>query len=57
MTSLDGYLAPTPSEAEMVQLLTPEGERVSHPDYTFTGTDHQVLGLYRDMALVRRLDQ
>ena len=57
MTSLDGYLAPMPSEAEMVQLLTPEGERVSHPDYVFAGTDNQILGLYRDMFMVRRLDQ
>jgi pyruvate dehydrogenase E1 component alpha subunit len=57
MTSLDGYLAPMPSEGEMVQLLTPEGERVSHPDYAFTGTDNQILGLYRDMFMVRRLDQ
>ena len=57
MTSLDGYLAPMPSEAKMVQLLTPEGERVSHPDYAFAGTDNQILGLYRDMYLVRRLDQ
>ena len=39
-----------------VQLLTPEGERVTHPTYDISLTDHELRGLYRDMALVRRLD-
>lgn len=39
-----------------VQLLTPEGERVSHPDYDITLTEAELRGLYRDMALVRRFD-
>jgi pyruvate dehydrogenase E1 component alpha subunit len=39
---------------EPVQLLTPEGERVEHPDYPLDDID--IKGLYRDMVLVRRLD-
>ena len=39
-----------------VQLLTPEGERVSHPEYDVALTDAELRGLYRDMALVRRFD-
>lgn len=39
-----------------VQLLTPEGERVTHPDYDIALSDAELRGLYRDMALVRRLD-
>jgi pyruvate dehydrogenase E1 component alpha subunit len=39
---------------EVIQLLTPEGERVEHPDYPLGEVD--IRGLYRDMVLVRRLD-
>jgi 2-oxoisovalerate dehydrogenase E1 component alpha subunit len=39
-----------------VQLLTPEGQRVSHPDYDITLSDSELQGLYRDMVLVRRID-
>lgn len=39
-----------------VQLLTPEGERVEHPDFDITLTDAELRSLYRDMVLVRRLD-
>jgi pyruvate dehydrogenase E1 component alpha subunit len=41
---------------EMVQLLTPEGERVSHPDYDINLTDEEYRVLYRDLFLVRRID-
>ena len=41
---------------EPVQLLTPEGERVSHPDYDIDLTDDQYRELYRDLVLVRRID-
>ena len=41
---------------EMVQLLTPEGERVEHPDFTFDGSDEDVAGYLRDMVMTRRLD-
>ena len=39
-----------------VQLLTPEGERVDHPDYDIALTDAELRSLYRDMVLVRRMD-
>ncbi len=42
--------------AELVQLLTPEGERVAHPDYDIDLTDEQYRELYRDLVLVRRID-
>jgi 2-oxoisovalerate dehydrogenase E1 component alpha subunit len=42
--------------AELVQLLTPEGERVSHPDYDIDLTDDEYRELYRDLVLVRRID-
>ena len=42
---------------EPVQLLTPEGERVHHPDYDVDLADEQYRALYRDLVLVRRLDQ
>ena len=49
---------PTSSTAgpELVQLLTPEGERVHHPDYDVDLTDDQYRELYRDLVLVRRID-
>src|ERR1051325_9274808 len=46
-----------PSEGpELVQLLTPEGERVEHPDYSLELTDDEYRGLYRDLVMVRRID-
>ncbi|MGR8009414.1 pyruvate dehydrogenase (acetyl-transferring) E1 component subunit alpha [Streptomyces hypolithicus] len=47
---------PQRSEPELVQLLTPEGERVEHPDYAIDLTPDEILGLYRDMVLTRRFD-
>ncbi|HEY3008709.1 MAG TPA: pyruvate dehydrogenase (acetyl-transferring) E1 component subunit alpha [Micromonosporaceae bacterium] len=50
------------SEPELVQLLTPEGERIDSvqgPDgieYTVDFTDEEYRGLYRDLVIVRRLD-
>ena len=41
---------------DLVQLLTPEGERVDHPDYPLDISAEEVRALYRDLALVRRLD-
>src|SRR6059058_5688292 len=41
---------------ELVQLLTPEGERVHHPDYDVDLTDEEYRGLYRDLVLTRRID-
>ena len=44
------------SEPRFVQLLTPEGERVEHPDYSVDFTDEEYRGLYRDLVIVRKLD-
>jgi len=41
---------------ELVQLLTPEGERREHPDYRCDLDDDAVRGLYRDLVLTRRID-
>ncbi|HEX3223598.1 MAG TPA: pyruvate dehydrogenase (acetyl-transferring) E1 component subunit alpha [Nocardioides sp.] len=47
---------------ELVQLLTPEGERVEHPDFSFgddlseTELAETVRGFFRDMTLTRRID-
>jgi 2-oxoisovalerate dehydrogenase E1 component alpha subunit len=41
---------------DLVQLLTPEGERVHHPEFDVDLSAEELLGLYRDMVLVRRLD-
>lgn len=45
-----------PVDPPLVQLLTPEGERVEHPDYHFDGDDDVIAGLYRDLVLTRRID-
>ncbi|MGH8774790.1 MAG: pyruvate dehydrogenase (acetyl-transferring) E1 component subunit alpha [Jiangellaceae bacterium] len=48
-----------PDEPELVQLLTPEGERVPNPDYDHLVADvadEDVRGLYRDLVLARRVD-
>jgi pyruvate dehydrogenase E1 component alpha subunit len=41
---------------DLIQLLTPEGERVTHPDYPLEISAREVQDLYRDLVLVRRLD-
>ena len=41
---------------EVVQLLTPEGERVHQPDFDREFSAEELRGLLRDMVLVRRLD-
>ena len=43
-------------EPELVQLLTPEGERVEHGEYAIDLTPDELRGLYRDMVLTRRFD-
>src|SRR3954463_1266553 len=45
-----------PDQPELVQLLTPEGERVEHPDYALEVTDQELRDIYRDLVLVRRWD-
>ncbi len=44
------------SRVDTVQLLTPEGERVEHPDYPLELSADEVKGLYRDLVIVRRID-
>jgi 2-oxoisovalerate dehydrogenase E1 component alpha subunit len=46
----------SPSEPGFVQLLTPEGVRVDHPDYPLEVSAEQARSLYRDLVLVRRID-
>ncbi|MCX4639340.1 pyruvate dehydrogenase (acetyl-transferring) E1 component subunit alpha [Streptomyces sp. RPA4-5] len=48
-----------PDEAEqdqLVQLLTPEGKRIEHPDYSIDLSAEELRGLYRDMVLTRKFD-
>jgi 2-oxoisovalerate dehydrogenase E1 component alpha subunit len=53
--------APSPQnqeapQPELVQLLTPEGERTDHPDYPLDLTAADIRAMYRDLVLVRRID-
>ena len=41
---------------DLVQLLTPEGERLEHPEFSFDLDDDAIKGFYRDMVLTRRID-
>ncbi|NJP43078.1 pyruvate dehydrogenase (acetyl-transferring) E1 component subunit alpha [Actinacidiphila epipremni] len=43
-------------EPGLVQLLTPQGERVEHDEYAVDLTPEELRGLYRDMVLTRRFD-
>ncbi|MDX6351498.1 MAG: 2-oxoisovalerate dehydrogenase component alpha subunit [Streptomyces sp.] len=43
-------------EPQLVQLLTPEGERVQHSEYSIDLSPDELRGLYRDMVLTRRFD-
>jgi 2-oxoisovalerate dehydrogenase E1 component subunit alpha len=54
--SLAGLDRQSGSRTETVQLLTPEGERVQHPEYPLELTTDEVKGLYTDLVLVRRID-
>ncbi|HUS21414.1 MAG TPA: thiamine pyrophosphate-dependent dehydrogenase E1 component subunit alpha [Aeromicrobium sp.] len=42
--------------ASSVQLLTPEGVRQAHPEFSYDGDLDAVAALYRQMFLVRRID-
>jgi len=48
--------APAEPTTDLVQLLTPEGERREHPDYSTDLDDEAIRGLYRDLVLSRRVD-
>ncbi|CAN5443452.1 pyruvate dehydrogenase (acetyl-transferring) E1 component subunit alpha [soil metagenome] len=43
-------------DPELVQLLTPEGERREHADYSCDLDDEAIRGFYRDLVLTRRID-
>jgi 2-oxoisovalerate dehydrogenase E1 component alpha subunit len=47
---------PVSDQPDLVQLLTPEGERVEHPDYAIDLSEAELQELYRDLVLVRRVD-
>jgi 2-oxoisovalerate dehydrogenase E1 component subunit alpha len=49
-----GATTVAPQDSELIQLLTPEGERNDNPDYPLGDVD--IKGMYRDMVMVRRLD-
>jgi 2-oxoisovalerate dehydrogenase E1 component alpha subunit len=53
LASADGVAGPA---QELVQLLTPEGERVEHPRYPLEVSVEDIRALYRDLVLVRRID-
>jgi 2-oxoisovalerate dehydrogenase E1 component alpha subunit len=40
----------------LVQLLSPEGERLHHPDFDVDLSDEDYRAFYRDLVLVRRID-
>src|SRR5690349_24458810 len=44
------------ADPEFVQLLTPTGERVKHPEYSVDFTEEEYRALYHDLTVVRRLD-
>jgi 2-oxoisovalerate dehydrogenase E1 component alpha subunit len=48
--------APTEVPDGLIQLLTPEGERIDHPDYPIDLTADDIRAMYRDLVLVRRID-
>jgi 2-oxoisovalerate dehydrogenase E1 component alpha subunit len=54
--SRTGKLPEPGQKPELIQLLTPEGERVEHPDYPLELTADEIKSLYRDLVLVRRID-
>lgn len=46
----------TPATEGFVQLLDAQGNRVQHPDFSYTGTDSDLAASLRDMVLARRID-
>jgi 2-oxoisovalerate dehydrogenase E1 component subunit alpha len=64
VTAAPGTAARTPESQdgaagmrpELIQLLTPEGERVHDPEYPLELTTDEIKSLYRDLVIVRRVD-
>jgi pyruvate dehydrogenase E1 component alpha subunit len=48
--------APTSDGPQLIQLLTPEGERVDDPEFSFDLDDEAIKGFYRDLVMTRRVD-
>lgn len=46
----------TSGDTPLIQLLTPDGQRVSDVAYSYDGDDDSIQSLYRDLFLVRRID-
>ena len=44
------------SGGDFVQLLDPDGNRVDHPEFSYTGSDAEIAASLRDMVLTRRFD-
>jgi pyruvate dehydrogenase E1 component alpha subunit len=57
-SGLTAVFGPTPEadSTDLVQLLTPEGERREHPEFSFDLDDEAIKGFYRDLVLARRID-
>jgi len=54
---LDQPAPDTPDQTgEFIQLLTPEGERIDHPDYPLDLPADDIRSMYRDLVLVRTID-
>jgi 2-oxoisovalerate dehydrogenase E1 component alpha subunit len=55
---LGAVFGPSPESGgpELVQLLTPEGERREHPDFSFDLDDQAIRDFYRDLVIARRID-
>ncbi len=43
------------NQDDVVQLLSPEGERIANPEFTCLLNGEEIFGLYRDMAIIRRI--
>jgi len=55
--ALDQPVPDPPDQAgDFVQLLTPEGERIDHPDYPLDLSADDIRSMYRDLVLVRTID-
>ena len=56
-SALDQPAPDTPDQAgEFIQLLTPEGERIDHPEYPLDLSADDIRNMYRDLVLVRTVD-
>ena len=51
-----GELPGPAPQPDFVQLLSPDGDRVDHPDYDVDFTDEDYRRLYHDLTIVRKLD-